>query len=43
MKDNFMSTRYVRLIVVMCFLAQSLITNGCYLPKEAKQPVSECN
>lgn len=38
-----MSICYVRLIVVMCLLAQSLITNGCYLPKEAEQPVSECN
>lgn len=42
-KDNFMSICYVRLIVVMCLLAQFLITNGWYLPKEAKQPISECN
>lgn len=40
---NFMSICYVRLIVVMCLLEQSLITNECYLPKEVKRPVSECN
>lgn len=36
---NFMSICYVCLIVVMCLLEQSLVTNECYLPKEVKQPV----
>ena len=40
---NFMSVCYVYLIVFMCLLEQSLITNECYLLREAKQPISECN